>query len=114
MRIRHMCTVAGLLVVLSGTASGQPTAPTLISPSADVTGSTIAFSWQSVPNATWYQLWLGTVDASLVMEQCYTAEHAGWPNGATCSILVTPPSAAPRSRGTSAAGDQADTARGAP
>jgi hypothetical protein len=78
MRIRHMCTVAGLLVVLSGTAFGQPTAPTLISPSADVTGSTIAFSWQSVPNATWYQLWLGTVDASLVMEQWYTAEHAGW------------------------------------
>jgi hypothetical protein len=83
--------VAVLLVGVSTPAWAQPGPATLISPSADVAGSTIAFTWQSAPAATWYQFWLGKADATLVMDQWYTAEHAGCGGGATCSITLTPP-----------------------
>jgi hypothetical protein len=93
MRI-HECSLAvAILCVLATPALGQPAAVTLIAPSTDVPNGTIAFSWHSTTGATWYQLWLGTLSGSLVTEQWYTAEHAGCASGATCNIVVTPPTA---------------------
>jgi hypothetical protein len=84
--------VIGVLCVCSATmAAAQPGAATLVTPSADVVGSTITFTWNSAATATQYQLWIGRADASLVLDQWFTAEHAGCAGGATCGITVTPP-----------------------
>jgi hypothetical protein len=91
MTMFRVVTCAALLVLVSVPASSQPGPATLISPSATVVGSTIAFSWQSSATATWYQFWLGKADTTLVMEQWYTAEHAGCASGGTCTISLTPP-----------------------
>jgi hypothetical protein len=80
-----------ILVLFATPALGQPGPATLIAPSADVVGSTIAFTWQSSATATWYHFWLGKADTTLVMEQWYTAEHAGCAGGGTCTITLTPP-----------------------
>jgi hypothetical protein len=72
-------------------AAAQPSAAVLISPSSDVVGSTITFTWHSVAGATWYHFWLGKADTSLVSEHWYTAAHAGCADGGTCAITQTPP-----------------------
>jgi hypothetical protein len=87
----RIATIGALLVVFSTSAFAQPGAATLISPSSDVNNTTIAFTWQSAPTATWYHFWLGRADTSLITEHWYTAEHAGCASGGTCAITVTPP-----------------------
>src|SRR5262245_36727696 len=89
-------TRAWLLVLfflsISKTASATPGAATLLTPNGDVTGSTIAFSWQAVPESTWYLFWLGTTTPSaLIHQQWYTADQAGCLGGGTCTIVLTPP-----------------------
>jgi hypothetical protein len=91
MTTHRLCLVAALFTLASTSAAAQPAAATLISPSSDVNGTTIAFTWQSASTATWYHFWLGKADTSLVMDQWYTAEHAGCSTGGTCTITVTPP-----------------------
>jgi hypothetical protein len=71
-------------------AFAQPGQAVLVAPSAEVVGSTIAVTWQSVPNATWYQFWLSTQDTSLVMEHWYTAQAVGCAAGGVCSTTLTP------------------------
>jgi hypothetical protein len=83
--------IATLFALASTSATAQPGAVALISPVSDVNGTTIAFTWQSAPTATWYHFWLGKADTTLVMEQWYTAAHAGCETGGTCTITVTPP-----------------------
>jgi hypothetical protein len=87
----RIAVAVALFIGVGTPASGQPAAATLISPAADVSGSTVAFTWTSAPTATWYHLWLGRSDSTFVMEQWYTAEHAGCAAGGTCTITVTPP-----------------------
>jgi hypothetical protein len=82
--------LAALLVLLSSAAFAQPAPARLISPSADVVGSTITFTWHSSAGATWYQFWLGKSDTTLVTEQWYTADHAGCATGGSCAIALTP------------------------
>jgi hypothetical protein len=88
--VRRSLGIAALLVFGVTPVFAQPGPATLISPSSDVVGTTITFTWQSAPTASWYHFWLGKVDTSLVLEQWYTAEHAGCAGGGTCSITVTP------------------------
>jgi hypothetical protein len=85
------CVLALLSTFVPVDSFAQPVAPVLITPAASVVGTTIAFTWHPAPTATWYHFWLGHADASLVMEQWYTAEHAGCAGGGTCTIVVTPP-----------------------
>jgi hypothetical protein len=85
------CLIAMIFTLASTSAVAQPGQVTLNSPSSDVNGSTIAFTWQSASTATWYHFWLGKADTSFVMDQWYTAEHAGCSTGGTCTITVTPP-----------------------
>jgi hypothetical protein len=91
MSLRHCPIVLLMLLLLARPVFSQPGVVTLITPTAEVTGTTIAFSWQSTAGATWYQLWLGTPTASLVMEQWYTADNAGCASGGTCTVVLTPP-----------------------
>jgi hypothetical protein len=87
---RRKCIIAVLLLLASTSVLAQPGPATLITPAADVVGTTVAFTWQSVPTATWYQFWLGRADTSLVMEQWYTAENVGCAGGGTCTLTLTP------------------------
>jgi hypothetical protein len=91
MTTHRIYLVAAVFTLVSTSAAAQPAATTLITPSSDVTSTTIAFSWQSAPTATWYQLWLGKSDASLVLEQWLTAEHADCAEGGLCTITLTLP-----------------------
>jgi hypothetical protein len=91
MTIHRTCMIAALFVVFAARAAAQPAVAVLISPASDITGTTIAFTWQSMPTATWYHFWLGRADASLLSEQWYTAEHARCATGGTCTITLTPP-----------------------
>jgi hypothetical protein len=91
MKALRTCVLTALLFVLSSPAFAQPGPAMPRTPSSDVTGSTIAFTWQSAATATWYQFWLGRGDTTLVMEQWYTAEHAGCAGGGTCTVTLTPP-----------------------
>jgi hypothetical protein len=83
--------VTTLFIAASTPAFAQPPAATPISPSADVSGTTIAFTWHSAAGATWYHFWLSRPNTTLVTEQWYTAEHAGCATGGTCTIMLTPP-----------------------
>jgi hypothetical protein len=91
MRMLRSCAIAALLVCSATVAAAQPGAATLVTPSGDVVGSTITFTWNSAATATQYQLWIGRPDASLVFDRWFTAEHAGCAGGATCGVSVTPP-----------------------
>jgi hypothetical protein len=82
--------LAFLILVMASHVYAQPGGATPIAPSATVDSTTIAFTWNSAATATWYQLWLGRPDASVVLDQWFTAEHAGCAGGATCSITLTP------------------------
>jgi hypothetical protein len=90
MTLLRLTTLTALIVSVSLPAFAQPAAATLIAPSADVAGTTIAFSWQSATGATWYQFWLGRPNTTLVTEHWYTAEHAGCAAGGVCTITLTP------------------------
>jgi hypothetical protein len=91
MTIRRACISAALLLLVATPGWAQPGPATLIAPAADVASSTIAFTWQSVTGSTWYHFWLGRADGSLVLEQWYTAEHAGCAGGGACTMTLTPP-----------------------
>jgi hypothetical protein len=90
--LRVFSRVAAFALCLApATALAQPGQATLITPRADVVGTTVAFTWQSVPTATWYLFWLGHADTTPIMEQWYTAQQAGCNAGGTCTITLTPP-----------------------
>jgi hypothetical protein len=89
--LRSTVVAIVLLGGLASSASAQPGPATLITPSSDVVGTTIAFTWQAVPGATWYLLWLGKTDTTLVIQQWYTASQADCATGGTCTITLTPP-----------------------
>ena len=81
-----------LSLVFVNPAAAAPGAATLVAPSGDVVGTTIAFSWESVPESTWYLFWLGKGSpTAFIMQQWYSAEQAGCANGGTCTITLTPP-----------------------
>lgn len=93
-----LIVVLSLVTVPPAAAATPPGATTLIAPIGNVVGTTIAFSWQAIPEATAYLLFIGgalTNDA-LNMEVWYTAEQAGCPSKSTgppgtCTITLTPP-----------------------
>jgi hypothetical protein len=78
--------------VLSATAVPVAAAPgqaTLVSPTGEVTGSTIVFSWNAVAGSTWYLFWIGSTTGQPTLQQWYTAEQAHCANGGTCTITLT-------------------------
>lgn len=88
----HGCLLALLSFGIAQPAMAAPGAATLIAPNGDVVGTTLAFSWQSVPESTWYLFWLGKgTPTAFIMQQWYSAEQAGCANGGTCTISLTPP-----------------------
>ena len=66
--------------------SGPPLAATLMYPNGVITDSTPTYTWNAVPTATWYYLWV--TDASgIAVQNWYSAGAAGCAGGTgTCSV----------------------------
>lgn len=86
---------AAAFTFIAAQAAAAPGVATLLTPNGNVTGSTAAFSWLAVPEATFYQLWIGTQSPSaLVHASWHTAQQAGCAGGGTCTVQIAPPLAA--------------------
>ncbi|MEE9321472.1 MAG: CAP domain-containing protein [Granulosicoccus sp.] len=63
-----------------------PIAATLLAPSGNIMDTTPAYSWNAVPGATWYYLWVQD-SGGIKVQTWYTAAQAGCAGGAgTCSV----------------------------
>ena len=79
--------------VFAGVLPGKAT---LISPNGNIATATPTYSWNAVPGATWYFLWVDdSTTTTGKIKTWYTADQAGCPSGnGTCS--VTPATALAR------------------
>ncbi len=66
---------------------GPPVAPTLVSPSAVSATNPVVYRWNSVPNATWYRLYVSGPGGNRA--QWFTAASAGCAGGGTCQLTPT-------------------------
>jgi len=68
------------------TVSSIPPAATLISPSGTITDSTPIYTWNAVPTATWYYLWVDDSTGNRI-KHWYTSAQVGCSSGtSTCSV----------------------------
>jgi len=68
-------------------AGGIPGKATLISPLGNTTTTTPVYTWNAVPSATWYQLWVNDSATSPKIKAWYTAAQVGCAAGTgTCSV----------------------------
>jgi len=72
---------------MSFTVSGSPPgAATLISPSGTISTRNPSYTWNAVPNATWFYLWVNDRTGAKIVTW-YTAAQAGCTSGTgTCSV----------------------------
>jgi hypothetical protein len=84
---RGLLSIA-LLCAAAVPAWATPGQAALVSPTGEVTGSTIVFTWNAVSDSTWYLFWVGTPTQGLI-QQWYTAGQAGCASGLTCSVSLT-------------------------
>jgi CSLREA domain-containing protein len=66
-----------------------PGVATLVSPNGNTNDITPTYTWNAVPGATWYYLWVNAPSGNGFIQLWYTAAQAGCPNG-TGSCSVTP------------------------
>jgi hypothetical protein len=59
------------------------------SPNSNTNDNTPTYTWNAVPGATWYHLWVNAPSGNGFIQLWYTAAQAGCPNG-TGSCSVTP------------------------
>lgn len=70
----------------NGQSSSPPGRATLVSPSGNISTSTPTYTWNAVPLATWYYLWVNDNGAAKI-QSWYTATQAGCSSGyGTCSV----------------------------
>jgi bacillopeptidase F len=63
-----------------------PLTTTLVSPTGTIGDTTPTYTWNAVPNATWYHLWVNDATGNKI-NQWYPAADAGCPDGTgTCSV----------------------------
>jgi uncharacterized repeat protein (TIGR02543 family) len=66
-----------------------PVAATLVSPSGTITDTTPTYTWNAVPDSTWYQLYVND-DAGNKIQQWYSASAVGCASGTgICSVTPT-------------------------
>jgi hypothetical protein len=64
-----------------------PGKPILVAPSGYITNADPTYSWNAVPWATWYQLWVDDSISSGKIREWHTATEVGCPSGSgSCSI----------------------------
>ena len=86
LRFAVVCTA--MLLTFTPLVSAAPGRAALVAPSGEITGSTLVFTWNAVPDSTWYLVWIGT-PAGVTLQQWFTADQARCPAGGTCSITLT-------------------------
>jgi hypothetical protein len=76
---------AGASFLVLGGPPAPTSAPVLTAPLGTTEPALPSFSWNSVPDATTYRLWVNDA-AGTRLHQVFTAEIAGCANGALCSV----------------------------
>jgi hypothetical protein len=72
--------------ISGGQCTAPPTAATLVSPSGTIYNAKPDYTWNAVPCATWYRLWVKDSTGNKI-DQWYTAAQAGCDSGAgTCKV----------------------------
>ncbi len=81
----------GALGLRPGAAQAAPPGPvTQVAPAGGLTGTTITFTWEAAPGATWYFIQVNDATTVGKLLQWYTAEQANCPGGVgTCAITVS-------------------------
>jgi hypothetical protein len=80
----------GVLVAGTGVASALPPgAATPVAPSGVIPGGSLTFTWQGVPDATFYYLQVNDATASPKLTLWYPAAQACAGGSATCSVTLT-------------------------
>ena len=70
-----------------GSPAGVPGKATLVSPSGAIAATFPAYTWNAVPTATWYWLWVNDGGGSVRVQSWYTAAQASCATGIdTCSV----------------------------
>jgi Zn-dependent metalloprotease len=76
-------------VVLKVVVPSTPGKAALMSPSGAIGTNTPTYTWNAVPNAEWYQIWVGGSSGTKV-DRWYTRGEAGCASGTgTCSVTPT-------------------------
>jgi len=77
------------LIEVNGLAIESPGTATLVSPSETITDTTPTYTWNAVPESSWYCLWVNDSTGTKI-KKWYSAVEAGCPNGTgTCSVIPT-------------------------
>jgi hypothetical protein len=69
--------------------AAPPGAATILAPSGVIPGVSLAFTWQAVPDATFYYLWVNDATASPKFTAWYPAGQACPAGTATCFVTLT-------------------------
>jgi hypothetical protein len=86
-----IASLLGLILLPSSPAVAAPPGPaTQVAPAGAITITTIAFTWDPAPGATWYLLQVNDAATVGKLVQWYTADQAQCAGGAgTCVVTVT-------------------------
>jgi hypothetical protein len=68
-----------------------PAAATLLAPSGAGVTATPIYTWNAVPGATWYELWVNDSSQARKIDIWYTAAGVGCASGGTCSVAPSVP-----------------------
>ncbi len=78
--------------IFSVGAGDLPGVATLISPSGTIHSTQPAYTWNAVPTATWYYLWINDSGAAPRVAVWFTAAEVSCPSGnGTCSVIPNVP-----------------------
>ena len=86
------CSMQVSAAALADAADTTAPAATLVSPAGEGIGATPIYTWQAVPGASWYELWVNDSAQSKKLDQWYTTAGVGCPAGTgLCSVAPSVP-----------------------
>lgn len=75
--------------IVAAFRAGTPGAPTLISPTGDITDNTPNYRWHAVPTASWYQLYVNDSSGKVINKVISAADTNCSSGTGTCSLTPT-------------------------
>lgn len=86
------CSMQVSAAALADAADTAAPAATLVAPAGEGIGATPIYTWQAVPGASWYELWVNDSAQGKKLDQWYTAAAVGCPAGTgLCSVAPSVP-----------------------